>query len=239
MNFAVISRKGPYRSNNEDAYFADPNGMLVVADGMGGHRFGEVASRIAVERVKKELIAKYRLLKEKTEETMVAAVRRANDAILGKVLDDPRLSGMGTTILVGFMNDMTFHTVNVGDSRAYLITPPERIRQLTEDHTLVQQLVGVELTDSSQARNHPIRGVLTRSLGYRSDLLADYKKTCVNPRDYLLLCTDGLSEALSESEILAQIRPGTSLGQSCRRLVEKAYKLGCADNVTVIIVKVS
>jgi serine/threonine protein phosphatase PrpC len=232
-----VSRKGPHRTNNEDAYFAGSNGLFIVADGMGGHRFGEVASWIAVDTIAHELVSHFGSLRKNPRVTMVGAVRRANEEIIRRINADPRLRGMGTTVIVGYVDDGTFHTANVGDSRGYLIALPDRIVRLTEDHTIAQQLVNSGVRDSVRANKSSMRRLLTRSLGEGGQAQADYNETRISHGDYLLLCTDGLSNAMFETEMIAEVRKGASLKQICRSLTVRAYDLGGTDNITVIVGK--
>jgi serine/threonine protein phosphatase PrpC len=237
LEFAGISDKGLQRTRNEDAYFADARGIFVTADGLGGHKFGEIASGLARDVIAQDLLSIGDELAKDPRKILTRAVRKANNQIVSKTEADPRLNGMGTTVVVGYLRNHVFHLANVGDSRAYAIRPPDHIRQLTRDHSFVQELVGLGSIDSAQARNHPMSNILTQSLGQKANLWIDYAEVRVRSEDFLLLCTDGLTEAVSDQEILSVLRKGSALKQMCSELVRMAKASGGNDDVTVILVK--
>jgi protein phosphatase len=203
---------------------------------MGGHIFGEVASRIAVNAIREDLVLQFDYLKASPKKMMIGAIGRANREIARRVSRDPRLRGMGTTVTVGFVNGRNFHVANVGNTRAYLISKMG-LRQLTEDHTFVHELLYAGLVDASRANTCWMRGILTQSLDGESRFQPHYARTRVRPTDYVLLCTDGLSDVMSASEIFAETQNGVPLKQVCRRLVGRAVRLGGTDDITVVVGK--
>lgn len=236
------------RAHNEDAYLAsDRIGLYVVADGMGGHAAGEVASWEAVEAVhgmirrgqatieayvggpSEETVAGLRRLVE-------SAIQAATYMVFGIAEQDPTHKGMGTTITV--MN--VVHNVavlgSVGDSRAYLVRG-ERTWQVTEDHTLVQLQMKAGLITAEQARRSPRGNVITRAVGPRDYVQVDTYVVPVQPGDRYLLCSDGLHGYLEMQEI-APILGGGQLSQACERFVEMANARGGKDNITCVCVQI-
>jgi serine/threonine protein phosphatase PrpC len=238
MEFASISDRGLRRKNNEDTCFAADSGIFIVADGMGGHQSGEVASQMATDFIKRHLTDTYDQLVKRPRTTLVEAVKQANRIVRASAIQNPELQNMGTTVVVGFLRDHVLHCVNVGDSRAYVIRPPRTIRQLTRDHSYVQELVERGEIDATEARTHPMRNIITQNLGGGSaDLHADYRRALLKEGDYVLLCTDGLYESVPDELILAELTKASNLAQACERLVSNANSMGGEDNVTIVIVR--
>lgn len=226
-----------WRESNEDTCFAAANGIFIVADGMGGHQSGEVASRTATDFIEWHLTDAYDQLARHPRATLVDAVEQANNMIRARAMEDLRLQDMGTTIVVGFLRDHVLHCVNVGDSRAYLIRPPRTIRQLTRDHSYVQELVEQGEINALEARTHPMRNIITQNLGGPTDVHADYRRARLKKGDYVLFCTDGLYESVPDELILAEVTKASNLTQACEELVGQANAMGGSDNITIVIVK--
>ena len=229
MRFGARSDVGLLRSGNEDAMYAGPR-LLAVADGMGGHAAGEVASRVAIETVAplddvlpgSDLISALR-----------DAVETANAYLRDMVAADSALEGMGTTLTALLSAGQRLGLVHVGDSRAYLLRDDE-LHQITHDHTLVQSLVDEGRITAEEATTHPQRSWITRALDGRGEIELDLSVREAHAGDRYLLCTDGLSGVVSEDTMLEALRMPDPQ-QACDRLVELALRAGGPDNVTCIV----
>lgn len=238
MKSGFRSDIGRQRKNNEDSYFVDEKmGLFIVADGMGGHRGGSAASGMAVSLVSRYL--KDNMPKSPDREviykTLLDAAYMANDQIKAVAGKEPELSGMGTTIVVTLTYEDTFYVLSIGDSRAYLIRGGE-MRQLTEDHSLVAHMVKQGMITPEEAKVHQMRNIVTQALGSGEFITPDIRDHQWDKDDYLLLCTDGLTEMVEEGDIAGTIkRFGKDPEKACESLVRKANKNGGKDNVTVIL----
>ena len=221
---------GRVREGNEDAYLVDDSmGLVAVADGMGGHRAGEVASATALEALRAAITAG-RPIRE--------AIEDANDAVHGKSLTDPNLRGMGTTLTAGTLTpDGTLLVGHVGDSRAYLLHDGE-LRQLTVDHSLVEELVRDGRLTADEAAVHPQRSIITRALGVDESVEVDLYPVELEPGDRLLLCSDGLTGMVPPELIGAELRGEDDPARAAADLVDIANAAGGEDNITVVIVAV-
>lgn len=237
MRWAQLTDIGLVRSLNEDSLCVVPEiGLFAVADGMGGHLAGEVASATALQILEQELGK--RLQKgEFPAHAMVDAVQEANRKIFELASRNQQWSGMGTTITACLKQGKVIYIAHVGDSRAYLLRE-SRILQLTEDHSLVRELVRNGGLTEEQAFHHPQRNVLTRALGTAPSLNVDIYHHEVRPGDLLLLCTDGLTSYLRPDEIMHSIHSSPDLYSAARGLVDKSLSAGGKDNITVILVEI-
>ncbi len=224
---------GSSRLRNEDRFSIEREaGLFIVADGMGGHRHGEVASELTVEEIRRHLgVSPPR---EDMGERLDAAVRSAHDRLVQAIREDPSLSGMGTTVVVMLLDGETALIGHVGDSRAYRLRE-DRLELLTEDHTWVNEQVAAGVLSTSQARNHPLRNVVTRAVGGGGEVVVDVQRVRTRPGELYLLCSDGLTGMLSDAEIAATLRRETSLDERCRDLVRLANERGGLDNITVVL----
>lgn len=237
MRWAQLTDIGLVRSLNEDSLCVSPEiGLFAVADGMGGHLAGEVASATALQILEQEL-AKRLQKGEFPEHALVAAVQEANRQIFELSSQNQHLSGMGTTITACLKRGGNIYIAQVGDSRAYLLRE-SLILQLTEDHSLVRELVRKGGLTEEQALHHPQRNVLTRALGTAPNVNVDSYHHEVSPGDLLLLCTDGLTAYLRPDEIMRTIRTAPGLDSAARSLVDKALGAGGKDNITVILLEI-
>jgi protein phosphatase len=239
---------GPVRENNEDDLLVDvENGLFVVADGMGGHASGEVASAIAVESVQDVLLNAHdpdetRLDRQALDEDdairerLRYAMNQASVRIRRVALDNPVHSGMGTTLTVLLLEEETAHFGHVGDSRLYLFRA-DRIKRLTRDHTVVQQEIDAGRLTPELARIVPHKNILTQSVGYHGPVEPDTSTRPVMPGDVFVLCSDGLTDPLDD-EALATICRTTPFEELAEELVQQALKNGTEDNVTVVVVRV-
>ena len=242
---AGLTDRGRLRPSNQDA-FAVMNDLdlWIVADGMGGHAGGEVASRLAVESVIKQIEAT--VAKTTTHPAHQAddrsllrqAIESAQQTILDQASAHPELTGMGTTIVTlrissGAPAQATL--AHVGDSRAYLLRAGS-LTPLTRDHSLVEDYVRRGLISPDQVFQHPLGHVLTRALGIADAAESDISVHTVQPDDLLLLCTDGLTKMLNDDRVAAIVSAaGRSPESACRALVEEANRLGGEDNITVVV----
>jgi serine/threonine protein phosphatase PrpC len=217
---------GRARERNEDAYLSSPP-LYAVADGMGGHRGGNVASSLAL-RVLSEIA------QPGNSEQLSEQVREANRAILEQARSDRTLSGMGTTITAVFMDDGAVHLAHVGDSRAYLLRGGE-FQLLTEDHTLVHRMVQEGKISPEEAEHHPQRSILIRALGVEDPVEVDEFPITVQKGDRLLLCSDGLYSMVPDEQIKENLESTPDPQEACVNLVNLANDAGGLDNITVVI----
>lgn len=232
MNFSALTDRGLVREINEDAYLAEPP-LFAVADGLGGHQAGEIASKLALKIIKNHLqrkITETEILKKE----LIQGVKKANQAIYQASKKESRFEGMGTTLTLVYYLKPTLFIAHVGDSRAYLFRRG-KIFQLTEDHSVVRELIKRGEILEEEALTHPLRGALTQAVGTNSQIHVDLLSLLLKAKDRLLLATDGLTSHLSEKEI-AQIVLGKELEEATYLLVEKAKEKGGYDNITVILI---
>lgn len=236
MRWAQVTDIGLVRTSNEDSLLISGNiGLFAVADGMGGHRAGEIASATALQIVERELISRLNI-GDKPGTALVNSVQEANRAVYEISRRNPELMGMGTTVTACLIRDKEAYLAQVGDSRAYLLRSGA-IARLTEDHSLVQELVKKGGISEEQALIHPQRNVLTRALGTESVLEVDLYRIGIGPGDLLLLCTDGLTGYLLPGEMLNTVQESGDLEDAARKLLKKALGCGGADNITIILIK--
>jgi protein phosphatase len=238
--FAAGSDVGRVRASNEDAFWADDaTGLFVVADGMGGHAAGEVASALAVECA----AAGIECLEgdpslEKARECITTAIVEANRLILSEGRAHPEHTGMGTTATTLFLSPQGWYVIgHVGDSRAYLVREDE-VRRLTVDHTYVQELVNQGRLTDEQARIHPRSSLLTRALGTQASVPVDVYEGELRSGDRFLVTSDGLTTMLAEAQIAALLREPFPPAELVTALVGAANEAGGTDNTTAIVVDV-
>ncbi|MDO4297486.1 MAG: Stp1/IreP family PP2C-type Ser/Thr phosphatase [Lachnospiraceae bacterium] len=236
MNTYCITDVGKRREMNQDYVFASdqpvgnlPN-LLVVADGMGGHNAGDLASRYTVETMLDYL---EHTKEERPIPLLSGAIHTANDRVAEKASSDRSLQGMGTTVVAATIKDEYLYVANVGDSRLYLIE--EGIEQITRDHSLVEEMIRIGELRREDARSHPDRNVITRAVGVHSPVKIDFFDVRLEPGDKILLCSDGLTTMLEDYEILRIVRKSGSLKEAAERLVNEANKNGGKDNISVIL----
>lgn len=226
---------GATRLNNEDTVYVNEGlGLFVVADGMGGHNAGEVASYQAVEAIVSSIQAGLDSGRS-TAAVVRQAVVDANREVFRNSLTDPWWNEMGTTVVLALFRGDRVLVSHVGNSRAYLIKNGT-IQQLTEDHTFVAEWVKEGSITSQEARTHKARHGLTMALGVEDEVEPDTDEWPWDGSGYLLLCSDGLTEALEDIEILEIVTRATAPAEACETLVERAKARGSRDNISVIIV---
>lgn len=215
------------RENEDSAYVHAP--MFVVADGMGGAQAGEVASRIAIETFEQGLPAS-----GSPEARLAELVRHANHRIYDRSRAEQSRAGMGTTLTAAYLDDAALAIAHVGDSRAYLFRDGE-LSRLTQDHSLVDELVRQGKLTEEQAAEHPQRSIITRALGPEPEVEVDTWSYPVRAGDVMLLCSDGLTSMISEERVAEIIGAADSLQAAADRLIEEANEAGGRDNITVVL----
>jgi len=229
---------GIIRSGNEDSYLMVPDrGIFVVADGMGGHAAGEVASEMAVRFVARELGSLRGLSDDQVADRMRTAIRAANGAIFQRTLTEHDKRGMGTTVTALVLYHTRFLIGQVGDSRAYLFRDSNLI-QLTKDHSYVQEQVDAGYLTPEQARSHPYSNVITRCVGANSDVMPDIYLGTVKPRDLFLLASDGLTGMLEDHQLAELLTASRMPQEHVDELVTEANRHGGLDNITAILVRI-
>lgn len=243
MKIGVVTDVGRVREVNQDNYCLIDHELAfyMVADGMGGHNGGEIASLLAIEEVKGHII-KYihgentPLEEEELQGIILEAVHRANRKILERAHEDATCDGMGTTATMALKKGDRLLLAHIGDSRAYLIHKGE-IRQITQDHSLVAELVRRGSISEREAMKHPQKNIITRALGTDPQVKVDLLATDFFPGDALVLCTDGLSTFVDSYEIESMVNEIEDPQECCQALVAMANQRGGYDNITVIVVK--
>jgi PPM family protein phosphatase len=234
---AAVTDRGRKRPSNEDAYgFSVEAGVYVVCDGMGGAAAGEVASTLAVDEILRQLSHRA----DGGETSLLAAAEKAitaaNEAIYTRGQRNHRLSGMGTTLVALTTEDRRAWVLNIGDSRCYRLRS-DRLEQLTQDHSLVEEQVRMGRMTQHEALRSPLRNVITRALGTQCQVTPDVFELEAEPGDLFLLCSDGLTRELSDSTIKALLARDLPLESLSARLVEAAKKAGGHDNITCLLVR--
>ncbi len=239
---------GLLRTHNEDYFdINEEDQVYVVADGMGGHNHGEVASQIAVETIlgfiadtndrDGTLPVGYDKNLKQHSNRLKRSIHLAHDEVLNAIRKDGSLLGMGTTV-VGAMHDGAVISIaHVGDSRGYRLRDGH-LELLTQDHTWVNEQVVAGYLSEDQAKSHPLKNVVTRALGGDSEVVVDVIETLAEPGDLFLLCSDGLTTMLSDQEIHQRLTGRQDLEDVCRRLIHDANARGGFDNITVVLMKV-
>ena len=227
---------GQKRKMNQDYVFASegpvgnlPN-LFTVADGMGGHNAGDYASshavRILVDEIRED--ADYNPVK-----VIRHAIEAANTEIRNRAQEDENLRGMGTTMVVATIVDQYAYVANVGDSRLYVIQ--DGIRQVTRDHSLVQEMVRMGEISEAEARNHPDKNIITRAIGVKEDVEPDIYEYRLKKGDMILMCTDGLSNMVEDEDMINIVKGSRDVVEAVQMLIEKANSNGGRDNIGVIV----
>lgn len=229
---------GKKRKLNQDFVYAsdEPVGNLpnvyIVADGMGGHNAGDFASKCTVETITREIRGCF---EKNAIRILSKAIMVANERIRQKAREDERLYGMGTTVVAATCIGKYLQVANVGDSRLYIINE-EEVRQVTRDHSLVEEMVRMGGIDRKAARNHPDKNIITRAIGARDTIEIDFFNEELQDGDIVLMCSDGLSNMLEDEEIGKILRKKGSLEERAEKLIEAANNNGGKDNIAVIII---
>lgn len=229
---------GKKRNINQDYVFTSetpvgklPN-LFLVADGMGGHKAGDYASRVTVETM-------IRIVEEETEEAspeelFQKAISGANSLIYEQASKEESLEGMGTTVVAAVCEGSRLYVANVGDSRLYVIH--DEITQITIDHSLVEEMVRRGTIGKVEARNHPDKNIITRAVGVNSQVEVDLFRVELMPGDLILMCSDGLTNMLEDEEIRMIVKRGRDLVEMVQNLVDAANRNGGTDNISVVLI---
>lgn len=250
MEYFADTDIGKYREKNEDHLYAE-NNLFIIADGMGGHMAGEVASRIAIEAFienfnsslkdrSKKISANKKtdnLGSSQIKELLLKSIKSANREVYSKATLQPGYYGMGTTFTGCYIQQDKAYTIHVGDSRLYIKRGSE-FNLLTSDHTIVGELFRRGEISYEQTFNHPQRNYLTNVLGVAKDIDPDFNSYKVLPEDILLLCSDGLNSMLRDEDIANIIDKYKDAKDIAKNLIKDAIKKGGLDNITVIVVKI-
>ncbi len=240
INVWGITDVGAVRKKNEDRYYIAQYGSQTVAsvvcDGMGGARAGHIASQTAIE-----VYSDYMKVLEGGQslnplELLRESAKAANHAVFTKATQCEEFRGMGTTMVAALVQDNMAYVLNVGDSRGYHIFPGG-IYRITTDHSLVEVLLANGKITKEEATNHPQKNLITRALGSTSTVEADIYQQPLLAGEYLLLCSDGLSNMVTEQEILYEIIHGGSIEHCCQRLLDICMSRGARDNVTIVLLE--
>ena len=245
IEFAAITDAGIARDRNEDAYMLTERfGIAVLADGMGGHLAGEVASAMATDIITRHLNEAFNQPEQKNSgdspyevTAMRAAIQQANTAVFDAARSKPEYNGMGTTVVVAVFQANKLYIAHVGDSRLYRIRAGQ-LQQITEDHSMVQELLKRGLITPEEARTSSNKNLVTRALGVDSGVEADVRVETFLKGDVYLLCSDGLNDVLTDPDIERVLQQyGKNLDETARLLVKEVNARGGPDNVTVILAR--
>ena len=236
MKIYAMTDVGRKREVNQDyVYVTDkpigpfPN-LLAVADGMGGHKAGDFASKYKVTVLRKEL---EQTSIDRPEEILRGIVATANNKLIEAAATDVKLEGMGTTLVAATVVGNTLYFANVGDSRLYLIN--EKIRQLSKDHSLVEEMVRLGGIKEEEAKNHPDKNIITRAIGVKPDVEADVYEYRLKKGDTILMCTDGLSNMVEDEDMFDIVKGSRDIVEAVQMLIEKANSNGGRDNIGVVM----
>ena len=240
MQIDYQSDVGRRRNTNQDyaSVFTNQEGikLAILADGMGGHRAGDIASQMAVLNLGNAWEEQDLTDDEKIAQWFIQAIQEENALIYQRGQEQPEYNGMGTTIVAAALSEERFTIAHVGDSRAYLIRDG-KIIQLTEDHSLVNELVKSGEISEEMAVNHPRKNILTRSVGMPGTVEVDVSTYIWQLKDRLLLCSDGLTNMLSEEMIKTIVNQEGTLSDKVTELINQANEAGGADNITVLLIE--
>lgn len=241
MKLVGNTHVGMVRAKNEDTYrygiLNDGTAWALVCDGMGGVHGGQLASTIAADMVSEKIKKCYNpsMSVSSLENLLLSAVSTANVIVYDRGDIDVSLKGMGTTIVAAVVKNNEACIAHVGDSRAY-ITDGKEIRQITKDHSLVQEMYDSGKITLEEFESHPQKNIITRAMGVNEEVEIDFDYVCVNENEAIILCTDGLSGFVDEKSML-RIYNETELEQLADRYIDEANKAGGKDNITVVVMK--
>ena len=238
MKQYALTDVGRKREINQDYVFVSdepigpfPN-LLAVADGMGGHKAGDFASKYAISVFKEEL-AKTKL--RNPEEILRRIFTTVNEKVIEAAASDIKLEGMGTTLVVATVIGNTMYFANIGDSRLYLIS--DKILQISKDHSLVEEMVRLGGIKAEEAKFHPDKNIITRAIGVKSDAEADVYEYRIEKGDIILMCTDGLSNMVEDEDMFDIVKGARDLVEAVHMLIEQANSNGGRDNIGVVMAK--
>ena len=237
MKVYAVTDVGRVRDSNQDycSYITEPIGdlpnLFLVADGMGGHKSGDLASRFTVETFR-ELVQSYDSLDTVT--ILTNAVKEVNKLLIRKSLESSDYEGMGTTLVAATIEGATLKVANVGDSRLYIIK--EDICQITRDHSLVEEMVQRGQLEKDEARTHANKNIITRAIGVDNDVTPEIFSVDLDEGSKILMCTDGLTNMVDDNRIQRLIKKGGTVKDITERLLDAALESGGKDNITVMVI---
>lgn len=238
MKTFSITDTGILRTMNQDYLFTSdspvgnlPN-LFIVSDGMGGHKAGEYASRYTVERV---VASSSRNNSKNPVKILREAIEKANEILVMEAGEDESKQGMGTTIVVAAISEGKMCVANVGDSRLYVVG--DTMKQITRDHSYVAEMVRRGEVEPEAARRHPDKNIITRAVGAAPTVQADFFEVDLKESDVVLMCSDGLTNMVTDEEVCRIIHEASDLEEAGRMLVEEANKNGGTDNITVVLIQ--
>lgn len=229
---------GRKRSLNQDTVYScnvkvgNLDNLFIVADGMGGHKAGDYASAYTVKAIEREVKSNE---DNKPIKILNEAIICANNEVHEKAMSEEDFAGMGTTVVCATICDNTLYVGNVGDSRLYVID--DAITQITKDHSLVEEMVRIGEIKKEEARLHPDKNIITRAIGAEKDVAVDFFEVELKDGDYILMCSDGLSNMVPDDEIFSVIKAGSEVKQIADDLVRVANQNGGKDNIGVVLIK--
>ena len=243
MQFWGLTDAGCVRKQNQDAYQIeqlDRSTLLcVVCDGMGGAKSGNIASTLAIDVFVQEVKRSWKSSfdQERTDMMLRSAVKLANFTVYDQAKQFSEFEGMGTTLVAALVRGKTVTVANVGDSRAYVINP-DGIHQVSVDHSLVQMMVNRGELTPEMAKTYPGKNFITRAIGTEPFVMCDVFHAEVSRGDFVLLCSDGLSNVMDDQEILFEVAHGVNKQHCCQRLLNIAKNRGAPDNVTCVLIQI-
>lgn len=235
-SFSVTDIGRKRKLNQDFVYSSDEavgnlKNVYIVADGMGGHQAGDYASKCTVETMVREIRGCF---EQSPIRILSKAIRIANDQVRRKAREDESLYGMGTTVVAATVLGKYLQVANVGDSRLYIIN--EEVRQITRDHSLVEEMVRMGGLDREAARNHPDKNIITRAIGARDTIEIDFFHEELRSGDLVLMCSDGLTNMLEDEEIGRILKTPGTIEERAERLIDAANQNGGRDNIAVILI---
>lgn len=241
MHYWGLTDLGCVRQKNEDALHIEQLGrsavLCVVCDGMGGAKSGNVASSLAADTFVQEMKRTWKMRKKvgSIEQLMIGAASIANDAVYRQSQVSEEYSGMGTTLVAAVVQGKNVNLINVGDSRAYLVSSAG-IRQITTDHSVVQLMIERGELTAEEAKTYPGKNYITRAVGTEETVTCDGFRQPITKGEHLLLCSDGLTNVVNDQEILFEVLHGGTPDTCCQRLIDIAKHRGAPDNVTCVLI---
>lgn len=244
MKTFSITHIGKNKKINQDCFLCEENAvgnfpnLFIIADGMGGYNGGDFASKFCIENVRKYIIEN----SLKNDDTSIissinTAIKMANSGIREKTVHDDALRGCGTTMVLATIKDKTLYVANVGDSRLYVLKN-KKIKQVTEDHSLVEELVKRGMLKKEDARFHPEKNKVTRALGAEPNVEIDFFEVLLEEGDKVILCSDGVSNMIDESVIESIVGSDKELSEISKNLIDTAILNGGKDDLTVVMIEV-
>lgn len=238
MKTFAITDIGQKRSINQDFVYTSelpvgnlPN-LFLVADGMGGHQAGDVASKYTVEQIVSDVESNP---EHNPVKVLRTAIEKANEGLIAMARSKEELTGMGTTLVAATIIGDYMYVANVGDSRLYVLN--ETITQITRDHSLVEEMVRNGAIDRLEARFHPKKNIITRAIGVKEKVMIDFFDVKLKPKDTVLLCSDGLTNMVEDEDIHILINQQIDIAGKAEKLIETANQNGGKDNITVVVIE--